>query len=690
MSRRPLLVLVPVVLALFANRASAGETFDVVHTSSPAPGVVVHRIDQPNVKRATTDYPRVTFAKGDYLVLKAGGCAQTGGHGATWKRYLDPQGSDADRHYAGTVDLAGTTSGYQRIAGWAGHTMEAQQSAFLKLGYQDSNYDDNGYWGHDDGTGDQCRGVGNAWVEVTVASGDTGRAWVQSHYGPPAPGRLDPEAGTLSTQVPAPGVTVYRIDRPSVRRATMDYGPIAFEPNDVVGLEAGGCVQTGGSGKTWKRYISPQGRNTDRLYSGLVQIDGTIPSPQHIHRMVNRPIVIRAPATLRLGYQDDNYGDNGYDSHDEGTAYQCDGIGNAWVTVTLGRGAAGAQWVREHFAAPTTQPACKSPAARYNEVRQVSSHNSYDRCGMNPLECTPKRDLWLQAEYGVRSFELDLHHGDRRGEWAVYHATNTISGGNHCETLTECFQYLGDWHDAHPGHEPITIWYELKDKWEDGWKPVDLDRRFQSRFGAALFTPSQLLARCPAAHTLQQAVQMPGCGWPTVDELRGRVMMVLMGDNGEEANYLDDVNGYRGAPNNGYDPSAGRVSFVGPDIPFRVGTTVRNVMVGRSLQVQVGDLPPPASCGQLLTSEPKATSGRKVSWADAVFFNLHNKDGLDYARCTYDHKVVTRIWRIDGQDEWTPARASRGQHLATDEVMSAIRTPRAVDACGKPFEVIAP
>jgi hypothetical protein len=38
---------------------------------------------------------------------------------------------------------------------------------------------------------------------------------------------------------------------------------------------------------------------------------------------------------LSLGYTDDNYGDNGYTSHDNGTSNQCDGVGPVTVTVDI-------------------------------------------------------------------------------------------------------------------------------------------------------------------------------------------------------------------------------------------------------------------------------------------------------------------------------------------------------------------
>jgi hypothetical protein len=46
-------------------------------------------------------------------------------------------------------------------------TPEAAKS-FLQLGYEDDNYSDNGYYGHDDGTNDQCKGVGDAYVVITI------------------------------------------------------------------------------------------------------------------------------------------------------------------------------------------------------------------------------------------------------------------------------------------------------------------------------------------------------------------------------------------------------------------------------------------------------------------------------------------------------------------------------------------
>jgi hypothetical protein len=49
-----------------------------------------------------------------------------------------------------------------------GQTFVLPFSGALVLGYEDDGYSDNGYYAHDDGTGNQCKGVGNAFVSLTI------------------------------------------------------------------------------------------------------------------------------------------------------------------------------------------------------------------------------------------------------------------------------------------------------------------------------------------------------------------------------------------------------------------------------------------------------------------------------------------------------------------------------------------
>lgn len=116
------------------------------------------------------------------------------------------------------------------------------------------------------------------------------------------------------------------------KQATYDF---TFLPGDHVTIDGGGCVQTGGSGKTWKRYVDPASDNN--LYHGLITIPGTTGVLDRLVDVVGRPLEVRGRGGVKLvlGYQDDNYGDNGYYSHDNGTGNQCLNSVNAFVHIVV-------------------------------------------------------------------------------------------------------------------------------------------------------------------------------------------------------------------------------------------------------------------------------------------------------------------------------------------------------------------
>ena len=109
-------------------------------------------------------------------------------------------------------------------------------------------------------------------------------------------------------------------------------------------------MQTGGRGRTWKRYVDPRG-GAGLLYHGMIRMNGYsagyqwVPIRQVIGRRLSFGDFVwgeeranpDAPETLALGYKDDDYSDNGYYRHDDGTEDQCRGVGPAWVTVTIDR-----------------------------------------------------------------------------------------------------------------------------------------------------------------------------------------------------------------------------------------------------------------------------------------------------------------------------------------------------------------
>jgi len=146
-----------------------GETETVGRSKISTPGLEIWRIVEPEVRGRVKAYDEIQFKGGERVEIRAGGCVQTGGKGLTWKRYVDPQGPNSDRLYHGLIRLPGM-DGLRRIREVIGTPQEIprDRSGRLELGYEDDDYSDNGYWGKDDGTGGQCRGVENAWVEIVI------------------------------------------------------------------------------------------------------------------------------------------------------------------------------------------------------------------------------------------------------------------------------------------------------------------------------------------------------------------------------------------------------------------------------------------------------------------------------------------------------------------------------------------
>ncbi len=201
------------------------------------------------------------------------------------------------------------------------------------------------------GTSNGCTNAGAACKPVSSGGGTVGKCVTQP--GPP----LDRGCECVGTAPPAPplyDVITYpappagadasvRIDRPNPTQPSTEYPGITFQPGDTVTIHAGGCVQGGGHGLTWRRYVTPT-QSDPLYYFGLITIPSATAPLEKIQKYWNQSvhIVDTAPAGnlhLQLGYQDEAgaYGDNGYYSHDNGPGNQCtlpDG-GPAWVELDI-------------------------------------------------------------------------------------------------------------------------------------------------------------------------------------------------------------------------------------------------------------------------------------------------------------------------------------------------------------------
>jgi hypothetical protein len=144
------------------------------------------------------------------------------------------------------------------------------------------------------------------------------------------------------------------ITEPNVTQHQTTYPTILFHPGSFVTVHAGGCVQSGGSGQTWHRYVDPSGPDADHLYHGLISFPGSgglirfSPASQTTAGWTFQ-LAKNAPdnVSLSLGFedQDGDYGDNGYWGHDRdnGPNGQCPVPGTqfadlgkpAWVTIVI-------------------------------------------------------------------------------------------------------------------------------------------------------------------------------------------------------------------------------------------------------------------------------------------------------------------------------------------------------------------
>jgi concanavalin A-like lectin/glucanase superfamily protein/calcium-dependent phosphoinositide phospholipase C len=197
-------------------------------------------------------------------------------------------------------------------------------------------------------------------------------------------------------------------------------------------------------------------------------------------------------------------------------------------------GALSDEAIAAHARAGRPIPAsCPQPesALRYTDVVQKSIHNAY-------LQEKDESILDQLVYYKIRNLEIDIHSkkdvisAPQGNDWWTYHAAIEDQWGQ-CELLSQCLRLLRGYLDANPDSEVLTITLEFKGWGDDNhdsiWggndqqTPEGLDNRLRAELGDHIFTPADFLARCPEATTLFEAAR--DCGWPTLEELRGRVLV---------------------------------------------------------------------------------------------------------------------------------------------------------------------
>lgn len=235
---------------------------------------------------------------------------------------------------------------------------------------------------------------------------------------------------------------------------------------------------------------------------------------------------------------------------------------------------------------------------RLHELQYIGTHNSYHIAPDGALVVLarltdyaesadwPAERLYLaldythpslttQLELGMRQFEIDVHHDPVGGRFAqpgalralqisdipssvtydplgrmaqpgfkVFHGGTDVMST--CLTLRDCLGELKDWSEANPRHFPIVL--QIEAKWgekpplADAYTPPEeppfdaaawseLEEELVEILGRdAIVTPSEVQGESRSlAHALREN------GWPQLNQLAGRFVVLLL-NKGEETN----------------------------------------------------------------------------------------------------------------------------------------------------------
>lgn len=210
------------------------------------------------------------------------------------------------------------------------------------------------------------------------------------------------------------------------------------------------------------------------------------------------------------------------------------------------------------------EPADADPnALRINHVQMRGTTNSYhvvdhdvnpELLGYNHLPIAEQAE-----EQGIRFFDFDLVPDRRAGiELEPQVTDDPLDGDANCLSWFLCMRGFSAWLDAHPRHALIVIL--VGEAWLFGTTPGlhfqldDLEEDLREGIGRArILIPADVRG---GRRTLREAIQLDG--WPTVEETRGKVMVVLNDRALARARYIE---------HGGLDPDERLLFLVGdPDL----------------------------------------------------------------------------------------------------------------------------
>ncbi|MGD9705175.1 MAG: Ca2+-dependent phosphoinositide-specific phospholipase C [Acidimicrobiia bacterium] len=166
----------------------------------------------------------------------------------------------------------------------------------------------------------------------------------------------------------------------------------------------------------------------------------------------------------------------------------------------------------------------------FHLVKFKASHNSFERDERPVTE----QLVWSDRQphqAGCRGLELDLRESPNLWSWSVHHDEYQ---GRVDAQLVEYLRHLRTWSLFEPRHDVITITLDVKAQARNRRQfPRYLDATIEEFLGRdRLFSPAALMG---SADSLVAGAM--ASGWPALDELRDRFILVLSGDEPTKASY---------------------------------------------------------------------------------------------------------------------------------------------------------
>jgi Phosphoinositide phospholipase C, Ca2+-dependent len=162
---------------------------------------------------------------------------------------------------------------------------------------------------------------------------------------------------------------------------------------------------------------------------------------------------------------------------------------------------------------------------QYYQVSMKGAHNSFQRD--ETLVEQIQFDAKKPYNGGCRALELDISQSDKGNRWSVGHSAG------YSTTYRQLSQFLAElraYNRAHPGHDVVTLYLDLKSV-QKGF-PDELDDYVRSFLDSPMYTPGELMGGAP---NLSMGAKQNG--WPTLEKLKGRFIVVLTGKEEAKSKY---------------------------------------------------------------------------------------------------------------------------------------------------------